>query len=79
MKSGDYISKKDYNTKITNLKASNKDDIKTALNKARKEWKIDSMERKVAEYKKVSQTTAYKMAIYIEKLIKTLKIGGNNG
>jgi len=82
LKSGDYISKKDYNTEITNLKDSNKNDIENAVNNAKKEWKVDSLEEEVTEYRKISQTIAYKMAINVEKFLEVLKkfkIGGNNG
>ena len=84
LKSGEYISKKDYNTAVNNLNDKNKDAIKNALENAKKKWKVDSLAKKVKECEKVSQTTAYKIAVIFEKftktvsfekLIKMLKIG----
>jgi len=69
LKSGEYISKKDYNTAVNN---SNKDAIKNALENAKKQWKVDSLAKKVKEYEKVSKTTAYKIAVIFEKFIKTI-------
>jgi len=79
LKSGEYITKKDYNIEITNLKDSNKNDIKNAISKARKDWKVDELELQVAKSEKVFQSTAYKIAVEIEKVLKKLKnkIGGN--
>ena len=68
---------------ITNLKANNKNDIKNALKKAKEDWSVSEMESQIAGYEKILQTTAYKIAVNIEKVLEALKIfkkiGGKNG
>ena len=66
--------KEDYENKLINIKNQQQEEINNALRKAKKDWKVVELQDQVREYEKIRETTAYKIAVIVTKILQTLKI-----
>jgi predicted double-glycine peptidase len=89
LKSGDYILKEDCTKEKEDLKTKHKEEIsklksdfktekkeaiEDALKEAKKEWKVEDLESQVAEYEKIVNSTAYKIAKTVNEILEAINI-----